>query len=279
MTMLRRVFNGGCLPVFSFFRGASRRLERAGYAASTALIASGLLAVLGQACGGSSSTGPSTPTTTTTTTPASGPAVTLSPTVLTFTAPVPGTPGVPQTATITNSGTETLVITSVVASGNFVETDNCVTSLVVGASCTITVTFVPLTIGSTGAVTITDNASTSPQTLTLTGPAVTPPADQLSPTSLTFGNQNVGTSSSPQNVTLTNPLNGLSAPLTITSIVIIGDFTITSKTCGSSLAAGTSCTISVAFSPSAPGPVSGLLRVFDNAPVSQQGVTLSGTGQ
>jgi len=235
----------------------------------------GLLLVLSSACGGGSSTGP-TSTTTTTTAPVSGPAVTLAPAVLTFTT---ANSSVPQSVTLTNSGTADLVISSVVASGNFTETDNCVTTLAVGATCTITVTFVPLVTGSTGGVTITDNASTSPQTLSLSGPNVTAPADAFSPSSLTFATQRVGTTSAAQAVTLTNPVNGLSAPLTISSIVTVGDFAIASNNCGGSLAAGTSCTIGVTFKPTAAGPVTGLLAVFDNAPNTQRGVTLSGTGQ
>ncbi|MEP7304058.1 MAG: choice-of-anchor D domain-containing protein [Acidobacteriota bacterium] len=247
---------------------------RKGRASRLPIVLAGLLAVFGSACGGSSSTSPTT--TTTTTTPPNGPAVTFTPAILTFTT---ANSSVPQTVTLTNSGTADLVISSVVASGNFTETDNCVTTLAVGATCTITVTFVPLNTGSTGGVTITDNASTSPQTLSLAGPNVTSPADAFSPTSLTFATQRVGTASAPQTVTLSNPVNGLSAPLTISSIVTVGDFAIASNTCGGSLAAGTSCTIGVTFKPTAAGPVSGLLAVFDNAPNTQRGVTLSGTGQ
>ena len=242
-----------------------------------ALTLSSLFAMLACACSGSS-TSPSS-TTPTPTVPPSGPAVTLSPTVLTFPTPAAGTASAPQTSTLTNSGTADLVITSLAASGNFVETDNCVTTLAVGASCTITVTFVPLSIGSTGTVTITDNAATSPQTLTLTGPNVTAPSDSLSPTNLTFAGQRVGTSSAAQIVTLTNPVNGLSAPLTISSIIASGDFVVANNTCGSSLVAGASCTIAIVFTPTATGSRTGLLAVFDNAPNPQRAVTLNGTGE
>jgi len=261
----------------SCLRGAAPFDPRGGRRPGLVLILSGFLAVFGSACG-NSSTSPSTSTSTTTTTATTGngSAVTLSPSVLTFTTANFGTP---QSVTLTNSGTAVLTISSVVASGNFTETDNCVGPVAVGASCTITVTFVVSSIGSTGAVTITDDASTSPQTLTLTGPNVNAPADQLSPTSLTFGTQRVGTSSAAQRVTLTNPVNGLAAPLTISSILAIGDFAITNNTCGGSLPSGTSCTIRVIFTPSVAGPLSGLLAVFDNATNPQRGVTLNGTGQ
>jgi hypothetical protein len=172
-----------------------------------------------------------------------------------------------------------LVITGLAVSGNFSETDNCVGSLDVGASCTITVAFVALGTGGTGAVTITDNASDTPQTLTLSGPNLTTPSAILSPASLTFASQAIGTTSGPQTVTLTNPVNGNSAPLTITSTVAVGDFAIAQNTCGRLLAAGASCAISVTFTPTESGPRTGQLAVFDNAASLQQGVILNGTGR
>jgi hypothetical protein len=236
------------------------------------VLGAGLLALTAWACGGSS--GQSTPPTTTPT-PTTGPGVGLSPALLTFTSVTSD----PQTSTLTNTGTEVLVITSVVATGNFTETDNCVGSIDVGASCTVTVAFAPTSPGSTGAVTITDNAATSPQNIALTGPNLTSPSAVLSPTSLTFASQTIGTTSSAQTVTLTNPVNGLSAPLTISSISAVGDFTIAQNSCGRLLAAGGGCTISVTFTPTASGTSTGLLAFFDNAPSLQQGVTLNGTGQ
>ena len=236
-------------------------------------LAAGLLALTASACGGSSSQ--STPPPTTTPTPTTGPAVGLSPASLTFTSVTSD----PQSVTLSNTGTEVLVITSVVATGNFTETDNCVGSVAVGASCVVNVIFTPTSPGAAGAVTITDNAATSPQTIVLTGPNLTSPSAILSPASLTFASQTIGTTSGAQTVTLTNPVNGLSAPLTISSISAVGDFAIAQNSCGRLLAAGGACTISITFTPTASGTRTGLLAVFDNAPSLQQGVTLNGTGQ
>ena len=163
MTMIRRAFRiGGSVS-------EKREHPRAAGPAATGrrrrgvLILSALVGVFGSACHGSS-TGPTTSSTTTTTvTPADTPAVTLTPTLLTFPTTAPGAPSVPQTVTLSNTGTAALVITSLVTTGSFTETDNCLTSLDPGATCLITVNFVPLVIGSTGAVTITDNAPTSPK--------------------------------------------------------------------------------------------------------------------
>ena len=95
-------------------------------------------------------------------------------------------------------------------------------------------TFTPTASGTrTAAVTLTDNATGSPQTVSLTGTG-TAPAASLSPTSLTFASQAVGATSAAQTVTLNNTGN---AALSITSIALTGanasDFAQT-NTCGSS---------------------------------------------
>jgi hypothetical protein len=124
-----------------------------------------------------------------------------------------------------------------------------------------------------------DNASGSPQTVSLSGTGTsTAPVVSLSATSLSFGNQSVGTTSTARTVTLSNTGN---ATLSITSIAVAGtnagDFART-NTCGSSVAAGANCTISVTFTPSASGSRTASLSITDNASGSPQAVSLSGTG-
>ena len=94
----------------------------------------------------------------------------------------------------------------------------------------------------------------------------------ISPTSLTFSSQSVGTTSSPQAVTLTN---NQSSALTSISVSATGDFAQT-NTCGTSLAANSSCTINVTFTPTAVGARTGTLTVTDSA--GTQTSSLSGTG-
>src|SRR5207245_813276 len=104
-------------------------------------------------------------------------------------------------------------ISSIGASGDFEVTDNCNSSLPAGESCTIRVAFSPSAKGVlTGAVTITDDAANSPQTIALTG---TGTVVKLSPTSLDFPDRRVGTISPPQTARLTN--TG-STPLSIRGI-------------------------------------------------------------
>jgi len=104
------------------------------------------------------------------------------------------------------------------------------------------------------------------------------PVVSLSPTSLTFSQQNVGSTSAAQTVTLSNTGN---ASLSISSIAIggtnSGDFAQT-KNCGSSVGVGANCTISVTFAPSATGSRSASLTITDNASGSPQTVSLTGTG-
>jgi len=100
----------------------------------------------------------------------------------------------------------------------------------------------------------------------------------VSPATLNFGNQIVGTSSSAQGITLKN--SGTAA-LTINNIAVggtnPGDFAQT-NTCGGSVAAGASCSISVTFAPTAAGARSASVTISDNAPGSPQTLSLSGTG-
>ena len=70
---------------------------------------------------------------------------------------------------------------------------------------------------------------------------------------MSFGNENVGTTSSAQTVTVTNP--GTTAA-SMSSIGVTGPFAQT-NTCGTSLAAGASCTVSVTFAPTAAGAATG----------------------
>jgi hypothetical protein len=208
-----------------------------------------------------------------------GAAASLSPTTLSFGNQVDSTTSAAQTVMLLNTGNATLDVTNVTIAGtnssDFTQTNDCGATVAAGASCTLSVTFTPTAAGSrSGTLTITDNASPATQTVSLTGTGVATPVVSLSPASLTFPAQAVGTSSSAQSVTLKN--TG-SAGLTITSIKASGDFSQT-NTCGSSVAAGASCTLSVTFKPTATGTRTGAVTISDNASPATQTVNLTGTG-
>ncbi|MGO9590578.1 MAG: choice-of-anchor D domain-containing protein, partial [Candidatus Acidiferrales bacterium] len=210
----------------------------------------------------------------------SSPAVTLTPTSLNFGAVATGVTSAVKTVTLKNSGKATLTITGIAIgtnSADFPETTTCTSSLAAGKTCIIKVQFKPSAIGAlTAAVSITDNAAGSPQQVPLSGTGTTA---KLSPTSLSFGTLAVGLTSAVKKVTLTNI--GTTA-LTINSIAVTGaeatDFPETTTTCGSTLAAAKSCTVSLTFKPSTTGARSANLTVTDNASGSPQQVPLSGTG-
>src|SRR5262249_5424497 len=140
---------------------------------------------------------------------ADAPGLALGPGELTFGPQAVGTTSAPQTVALLAAGSQPLSITSIVASGDFSQTNTCGSTVPSGTSCTITVTFTPKVKGTrTGAVTITDNATGSPHNLPLTGTGGGVPAVTLAPASLKFAAQTVGTTSPAQQVTLTNTGDG-----------------------------------------------------------------------
>jgi hypothetical protein len=181
--------------------------------------------------------------------------------------------------TLTNNQTVSLTNINISVSGAaFSQVNTCGTSIGPGAQCSITVTFTPKASGAqTGTVTIADSASNSPQTISLKGSGELPVT--LTPATLAFGTQTVGTTSAPKTETVAN---NQKVTLDITSITITGndagDFTQTGTTCGSTLSAGAKCTITLTFTPAANGARTATLKLTDNATTSPQTAKLSGTG-
>jgi hypothetical protein len=181
-----------------------------------------------------------------------------------------------QTTTLTNSGTAPLSITSFAISGTnassfTIVTNTCGMSLAAGANCTVTVGFTAIAAGTyTATLTATDNAFPTTQTVALTGTVSGTPIASLTPALLSFST-NAGTSSASQTATLKNTGT---ANLTITSLALAGtnasSFSQT-NTCGSTLAAGASCTVNLLFTPSAAGTFTASLTVTDNSGSSSAG--------
>src|SRR6202007_206252 len=103
--------------------------------------------------------------------------------------------------------------------------------------------------------------------------AATGPGVKLQPTSLTFAQQVVGTTSAAKKVSLVN--NGTSI-LTVSSIKASASFGVT-NTCKGSVLPGSSCVLSVTFSPTTTGTITGKVTITDNALGSPQIVSLTGT--
>ncbi len=204
--------------------------------------------------------------------------VTLAPSPLAFGNVAQGTTSSTQTETLTNLQTVPLTINNIAVTGDFLHMGGTCslspTSIAAGGSCTILIAFAPTSLGAaTGTLTISDNYVINPQTASLTGAGIV--AVTLSTSSLGFGNIAAGNTSASQSVSLTNQKN---SALNFTSIVTTGDFAIASSTCGTSIAPGATCTVTVTFSPTAIGVRSGALTFTDDAVNSPQAVSLTGTG-
>ena len=213
--------------------------------------------------------------------------VAVSPSSLAFPSTAEGKVSAAQVVTVKNTGTAAVTLTSATFVGTNIKSfvisaKTCGTSLAVGASCTYSVEFAPATTGALSAsLSIADNATGSPQAVTLTGTATVATATltvAVSPASLTFPSTAEGKVSAAQVVTVKN--TGTAA-VTLTSATFVGtnikSFVISAKTCGTSLAVGASCTYSVEFTPALTGALSASLSIADNATGSPQLVALKGT--
>ena len=180
----------------------------------------------------------------------------------------------PDTVTLTNFGTganSSAHVTAVTLTGDFMtQTSNlssvCTAGFVLAGNqgtCSVAVIFAPTATGlRTGTLTLQTDAPGTPQfTFNFSGTGIQTAGVSLTPTTLNFAKEVVGGTSAPQTVTLKNTGNGV---LNISGIGVPAPFTETT-TCGATLAAGATCTFSVAFKPTAAGPASALLSFTGNA--------------
>jgi len=207
--------------------------------------------------------------------PTDAPAAAVAPGALTFPAQQIGTASAASPVTIFDLGSTALTVSSVVATGDFSVQQSCATVTAGGGTCPVQVTFTPTAAGTlTGTLTITDNSAGSPRTVSLAGTGSSATAT-LAPASLTFGTQPPGTTSDPQNVTLTN--SG-AVPLAISKVDVTGPFAETNN-CGTGLNGGQACIINVTFTPTTASVATGTLTVTDSASGSPQTVSLTGGAQ
>jgi hypothetical protein len=186
------------------------------------------------------------------------------------------------TVTVTNTGSTTLNPTTFAIAGanasNFTVTGNTCASLASLATCTITVAFSANTVASyTATLTITDTATGTFQNVALSTTVGSYPPIMIAPSSFTFGNQVVGTTSAAQSFAVSdvygNPLNH---PVTVAANY--SDFILPSGSSCSASAVQT-CMLSIAFNPSAAYSTSGaLLTATDTVSGFTTTASLSGTG-
>jgi len=207
------------------------------------------------------------------------PAVVISPASIDFGSQSAGTSGNPWTVTLSNTSATQLLITSISVSDttNFTQLNNCGTILAAYSTCTVRVAFTPSSAATfTGALNFVDNATGSPSSVSLTGMGTSSaPVVVLSPTSIDFGSQIVGTTSNTWTVTVNNT-SGTDAPFT-SPITVTGPFTETNS-CGALVAMHSTCNILVAFAPTAAGTATGSLTVSISGGNTVAPVPLTGVG-
>jgi len=233
---------------------------------ATALITAALLAGSGCAVA-STPDGPPTPT------------FTLTPTALNFGNQPVNTISSPQSVTLTNVGSLDVVISSVnITSGVFAVSGPAAPVTVrPGNSVVYNITFRPSAAQSySGSLSFASNAPSSPSSVSLSGTGVAGTTVlNVSPTSISFGNQVVSTTSSPRSVMAANVG---STPITISGVTTNPPFAVSGFTGSTTLNAGQSLNLSVTFTPTAQTTYTGTLTITSTAPSSPDNVALSGVG-
>jgi hypothetical protein len=195
--------------------------------------------------------------------------------------------GMPKTAAITVHNYQTRPVSlsegfSGANPGDFKVTGGtCTATLAATSACSLIVSFAPTAVGTESAtMTVTDSPDPlGPYTVSLTASADIP--ESASPTKLVFGNI-AQTAAKTLSVTVTNHSTADSITLSGTNIggANSGDFHVTGGTCGASLAASSSCTYAVTFTPSTETAESGSLSigVAEDPNGGPPAIGLSGTG-
>ena len=185
-----------------------------------------------------------------------------------------------QTLTISNPSGLALTVSDATLTGDFTRNGGTCSlsypfTVVPNGSCTLGLAFAPQRLGRrVGDLSVTSNATATPKSVPLSGTS-TIPALGFGPTSLSFPDQLVATTSPSQSLTLTNPGT---APLLLNAVAPSSEYQVVSTTCAATIAPGASCTVSVSFTPQASGVRPGTLTVKSNVPGSPYSARLSGKG-
>ena len=186
-----------------------------------------------------------------------------------------------QALVITNTGTAGLTITQVTEAGSTAFTVGGLSlpmSVSPGQKATITPNFLPASVGAaSGRLSIASNASATPTSVALSGSGIAATYTlNVSPTSLNFGSVTTGTSSTSQNVAVTNTGN---SKVGISQIAVSGTgYSVTGGSAPVTLSPSQTLTLTTQFNPTAAGSSSGNISIASNATGSPAAVSLSGTG-
>jgi trimeric autotransporter adhesin len=178
---------------------------------------------------------------------------------------------------ITNVSAAPAVFNGILATGDYTTSGTCPTPgnvLAPSANCTIQIAFTPTQPGTrTGTLSVNTSLTTLPLTAALTGIGAQSQL-QINPASLTFGDIVLGTSST---LTLTLANSG-TASINSLALAISGDYAITAPCAITTLAPGSSCSVTITFTPTATGTRAGTLTVASTDQSSPAIVPLTGTG-
>ena len=208
------------------------------------------------------------------------PSASLSATALAFPSIVVGGSSSAQTLSISNTGTDALVVNSIVSSlPDFVVNGGCAT-VAVGASCSLAVTFTPAQVGTrAGNLTVAHNAAGGSSTVSLTGTGSAPLVPRISvPLSLNFGAVVTAQASDPVVVSVGSVGT---APLVIGSISSSSNrFIIPGSNCiiDAPIAVNSSCSFSLRFAPSSVGTLTGSVSIQHNGSAVATVISLLGVG-
>lgn len=180
--------------------------------------------------------------------------------------------------TITNTGASSVTVSQARITGSGFSVSGIATPLTLngGQSATFTVSFAPTSAGAvTGNISVSSTATNSTLTIPVSATGVTPGALAANPTSLSFGNVNVGSNGS-LSETITNTGG---STITVSKVGISGTgFSFSGITTPLTLNAGKSATFTVSFAPSSAGAVSGNVTVTSTATNPTLTIPASGTG-
>lgn len=182
------------------------------------------------------------------------------------------------TETLTNTGGSSLTISSASITGSGMSTTGLTVplTLTAGQSTTFTVKFTPTSGGAVnGNLTISSDASNPTLTIPVSGTGVAPGTLSANPTTLAFGNVQVGNTGS-LSETLTNT-GGVNVIISQANVTGTG-FSITGLTLPTTLAPSQSVTFTARFTPTGTGAASGQLSIVSDASNSPLNIAMSGTG-
>ncbi|MCC6197434.1 MAG: choice-of-anchor D domain-containing protein, partial [Burkholderiales bacterium] len=204
--------------------------------------------------------------------------VSASPGSLSFGNVTAGSTSATQAVTVSNTG-GAAATSLAVASGSsefVVSGNNCGGTLNAGATCTFNVAYAPSAAGAdSSSVSVSHASGSTSVTVGGTGTAAATPALSANPASLAFGGVTVGGSSTPMSLTISNTGGAAAASLSLANSNA-ARFAVSGNTCGSSLAAGASCALTVTYTPAAAGNDSGQLTfAFTGGNLT---VAMSGSG-